>query len=141
MSSKFECHYRQIFGGGLGQLSKSNATTARYLVGGGHTTANTVSLTKMLRYFSFRIKMFRCRRPPREFLLLFFLLQHKIVWSKQNRNRKLVVCSVSVAHWSNCRKQNRKNNRNKPFKKQKNNEQKQKMSSFLFATVIFFTFC
>ena len=27
MSSKFECHYRQIFGGGLGQLSKLNATT------------------------------------------------------------------------------------------------------------------
>ena len=29
MSSKFECHYRQIFGGGLGQLSsKSSSTTA-----------------------------------------------------------------------------------------------------------------
>ena len=48
-----------------------NATTARYLVGGGHTTANTVSLTKMLRCFSFRIKMLRCRRLPRDFPLLF----------------------------------------------------------------------
>ena len=49
MSSKSECHYRQIFGGW------------------GHTTTNTVSLTKMLRCFSLRIKMLRCRRPLRDF--------------------------------------------------------------------------
>ena len=33
----------------------------------GHTTTNTISLTKMLRCFSLRIKMIRCRRPLRDF--------------------------------------------------------------------------
>ena len=70
MSSKFECHYRQIFGGGLGQLSKSNATTARYSVGGGHTTANRGNLIQRLRCFALRIRMLRSRRPPRELPLL-----------------------------------------------------------------------
>ena len=62
MSSKFECDYRQIFGGGLGQLSKyplleavgiqmSSKSECHYrqiFGGGGHKTANTVSLTKTL---------------------------------------------------------------------------------------------
>ena len=72
MSSKFECHYRQMFGGGLGQLSKypllevvgiqmSSKSECHYrqIFGGweGHSTANTVILIKMLRIFSLRIKM------------------------------------------------------------------------------------
>ena len=84
MSSKFECHYRQIFGGGLGQLSKyplleavgiqmSSIFECHYgqiFCGWWHTTANRGNLTQRLRCFALRIKMLRCRRPLREFLLL-----------------------------------------------------------------------
>ena len=81
MSSKFECHYRQIFGGGLGQLSKyplleavgiqmSSKFKCHYrqiFCGWGHTTTNIGNLTQRLRCFALRIKMLRCRRPLRDF--------------------------------------------------------------------------
>ena len=43
------------------------SSTARYFVGGGHTTANRGNLTQRLRCFALRIKMLRCRRPLRDF--------------------------------------------------------------------------
>ena len=87
MSSKFECHYRQIFGGGLGQLSKyplleavgiqmSSKFECHYcqiFCGWWHTTAKRGNLTQRLRCFALRIKMLRCRRPLRDFSSCYFL--------------------------------------------------------------------